>query len=83
MNTEMVAYLHKYDHIFTLEENVYDGGFGQRLNFALPDKKVHSFAIRDEFLPTATREELFKLTNLDADSVFGAITEIINHGKTP
>ena len=79
----MIAYLQKYDHIFTLEENVHDGGFGQRLGFVLQGKKIHSFAIKDEFLPTATREELFKLTGLDSDSVFDAIMEIINNEQTP
>ena len=82
IDSALVEYLHGYHHIFTLEENVYDGGFGQRLGFALPGKNVHAFAIKDEFLPTATREELFKLTNLDADSIFDAIMEIINHAKT-
>ena len=79
----MMAALRNYSHIFTLEENVFDGGFGQRLSFALQGANVHSFAIPDEFLPTATRNELFALTKLDADSVFKAIMEIINHGKTP
>ena len=82
LDAGMVAYLHKYDHIFTLEENVYDGGFGQRLSFALQGKKIHPFAIRDEFLPTATREELFTLTGSDANSIFGTIMEIVNHAKT-
>jgi len=83
LDIAMVDYLSKYNHIFTLEEGMRDGGFGQRLNSALPGEKVHAFAIRDEFLPTATRDELFKLTNLDANSIFDAIMEILNHAKTP
>ena len=82
LDTNMISDLCNYDHIFTFEENVQDGGFGQRLNFALHNKKVHSFAIKDDFLPTATRGELIKLTNLDADSIFNAIMEIVSHAKT-
>jgi len=82
LDISMTTYLRKYDHIFTFEENVFDGGFGQRLGFALPDKKVHASAIKDDFLPTATREELFVLAKLDADSIFDKIMGIVNDAKT-
>jgi len=79
----MLKNLRKFNHIFTLEENVRDGSFGQRLSFALQGKRVCSLAIGDEFLPTGTREQLFKLVKLDADSVFDEIMRTTNAGKTP
>ncbi|MDR2183305.1 MAG: 1-deoxy-D-xylulose-5-phosphate synthase [Clostridiales bacterium] len=83
LDAALLEKLRGYDHIFTLEENVYDGGFGQRLSFAMMGKQVHVFAVRDEFLPAASREELPRLTKLDADSVFSGIMEAINHAKAP
>ncbi|MCL2573216.1 MAG: 1-deoxy-D-xylulose-5-phosphate synthase [Defluviitaleaceae bacterium] len=83
LDTKMITDLHKYDHIFTFEENVYNGGFGQALRYAMGGKMVHSFAVGDEFLPTATREELLALSGLDTKSIINKILETIGDGKTP
>jgi len=75
--------LAKYSHVFTLEDNVLSGGFGQRLHFEMQQRGIapkvfRAFGVPDKFLPTGTRQELFRFLKLDAESIFEQITEIIN-----
>ena len=77
-----------YSYIFTLEENVREGGFGQRLHALLQEMGIkyphfYPFAIMDDFPPVGTRRELLVWAKLDAASVCDKILEIIDHGKTP
>ena len=86
IDPEMVADLGRYKHIFTLEENVMDGGFGQRLRSALEHQgiatpRLHPFAIPDQFVPTGERKQLLTMLGLDADSILNRILEILKNGK--
>ncbi|MCL2397139.1 MAG: 1-deoxy-D-xylulose-5-phosphate synthase [Defluviitaleaceae bacterium] len=82
----MVTDLAKYSHIFTIEENVHAGGFGQSLHAALRNKgittpRLHPFAIDDDFPPIGTRDELLALVGLDADSIYTKIAESVSHDE--
>ncbi|MCL2169400.1 MAG: 1-deoxy-D-xylulose-5-phosphate synthase [Defluviitaleaceae bacterium] len=75
--------LEGFRHIFTLEENVASGGFGQGVLAGLNaqgsiSQKVHNFAISDTFLPHGTRQEVLKFLKLNTDSIFQKIMEVIN-----
>lgn len=87
IDENMIAKLAKFSYVFTLEENVYDGGFGQRLNFKMAQlgtsmPRLLSFAVPDEFLPTGTREQLLDYSNLDIDSVYNKIRKVLGHGSS-
>ncbi|MCL2235558.1 MAG: 1-deoxy-D-xylulose-5-phosphate synthase, partial [Defluviitaleaceae bacterium] len=75
--------LQDYKYIFTMEENVLLGGFGQNLASDLREvgvtkPKIHHFAVEDGFPPQGTREEIFKELCLDADCMYQKCLEIIN-----
>lgn len=59
--------------IVTLEDNVYQGGFGQNLSAALNDRKVLSFALPDEFISHGSVDELRAAWHLDTDSIVESI----------
>ena len=83
---DLLAKLADYQHIFTLEDGVLLGGFGQTLlaeinKSGIAPKSFRAFGVPDCFLPTATRSELLSLLGLDADSIFAQIMEIITNGN--
>ncbi|MDR2167156.1 MAG: 1-deoxy-D-xylulose-5-phosphate synthase [Clostridiales bacterium] len=81
LNPEITADLADYEYIFTMEENVLAGGFGQAVAAALSQSpKIHHFALPDEFLPQGTRAEIFAHLGLDADGMTEKILEILAHG---
>jgi len=55
--------LQKYKYVFTIEDAAAIGGLGSLLN------ATHSFAFPDKFLEPATRDELFQIHGLDANSI--------------
>ena len=63
--------LQSYKHVFTIEDGVLRGGFGQSIN------ATHAFAFPDSFLETGTREELFKRYGLDAPAIAEKILQKI------
>ena len=79
----MIEFLRNFAYVFTLEDNVYSGGFGQGiqtalLDFAVSSQKFHAFAIDDCFPQIGSRSELFADLQLDAESVFNTIMVKIN-----
>jgi 1-deoxy-D-xylulose-5-phosphate synthase len=78
-----LADLADYSHIFTMEENVLAGGFGQavaaelrRLGIYTP--KISHFALPDAFLPQGTRSEILAHFGLDAASMTQKIFRAIS-----
>jgi len=63
--------LQKYKYVFTIEDAAAIGGFGSLIN------ATHAFAFPDKFLEPATRDELFRIHGLDADSITNKILNII------
>ena len=74
----------KCGHIFTLEDNVIDGGAGMAVLEALNDMelmndvKVHSYAFPDKFIEHGTRDQLFERYKLDSASIYKDIKERID-----
>jgi len=77
----MVKELSSYAHVFTLEENVATGGFGERLRTMLAAEngcaQLTCFAFPDEFVPQGTREELLRAYGLDAESVYARAKAVL------
>ncbi|MDE6181932.1 MAG: 1-deoxy-D-xylulose-5-phosphate synthase, partial [Eubacteriales bacterium] len=71
-----------YDCIFTIEENVLNGGFGVKLANELIkneifNKKIYNVALPDEFIEHGTISELHKKYGLDGQSFYRKIKEKI------
>ena len=74
----------KCGYIFTLEDNVIDGGAGMAVLEALNDMelmndvKVHSYAFPDKFIEHGTRDQLFERYKLDSESIYKDTKERID-----
>ena len=79
LSSENLKSLQNYDYVFTFEENVLAGGFGQSISAYLQNMgvRVHNFAMPDAFLPQGTRDEIFSHIGLDADSMLAKILEVL------
>jgi 1-deoxy-D-xylulose-5-phosphate synthase len=72
----LIAALEKYEYVFTIEDGVRSGGFGERLGAVLNNPICHAFGFPDIFPETGTRKELFARYNLDAESIYNKIEDI-------
>ncbi|MCL2754042.1 MAG: 1-deoxy-D-xylulose-5-phosphate synthase, partial [Defluviitaleaceae bacterium] len=79
---EWLDALTKYSHVFTMEENVIKGGFGQSIALELQKKndaaKVHVFGVDGVFPSQGKRQEIFEQLGLDAQSMYEKIMEILD-----
>ena len=78
IDMEMVKELCSYKYVFTLEDGVVSGGFGNTLFNELRQKssevlEFNSFGFPDEFLELGSRSEIMRMYGLDKDSVFKKI----------
>lgn len=71
-----------HDYIFTVEENVISGGYGNNIIRYITDKdietKVVCLGIKDDFVRHGTRNELIRLCELDEESIYNNIVSYIN-----
>lgn len=82
----LLAALAGYRHVFTAEDNVYAGGFGERLlselNFSRkPDcghPAVHLLAFPDAFIAHGQRGELLKLHGLDGCGIYKSVKAVLS-----
>jgi 1-deoxy-D-xylulose-5-phosphate synthase len=79
--TDLIKNLTAYKYVFTIEDGVRLGGFGERLARQIGDNFCHAFAFGDIFPETGTRNELFARYNLNAESIYKKIIEEISNGK--
>lgn len=83
IDMEMIKDLaENYKYIFTLEDNIYSGGFGSIVAQKLCETNshgysLHSFAFPDTYVEHGSREQLFKRYSLDAESIYNNIKEFI------
>ena len=81
LDYKLAKQLQDYSYVFILEDNVYTGGYGERLwalmgnenSTTLPFFKV--FAFPDKFIEHGSREELFKRYALDSTGVVAKMLE--------
>lgn len=75
--------LNKYEHFFVLEDNVRIGGYGMEIQNALHlhrDNKAYTFtslSFPDQFIEHGTVGELFKRYQLDDESVYHRILNVM------
>lgn len=70
----------KYDYIFTIEDNIFEGGFGAKLSAKLIkneifDKKIYNFAFPNKFIKQGTIPQLYQKYGLDGESFYKKIKE--------
>jgi len=89
INDDLIAQLAGFDYVFTLEDGVSAGGFGESLHSkiaALNCREMRqiyfrAFAFPDIFPETGTREELFARYELNADGIYKKISKELEHGQ--
>ncbi|GMQ57784.1 1-deoxy-D-xylulose-5-phosphate synthase [Vallitalea sediminicola] len=71
-----------HDYIFTIEENVISGGYGNNVVKYISDTQINTrvvcIGIEDNFVQHGTRDELIKLCKLDEESIYNRIMTYIN-----
>lgn len=83
LDEELLTELAKtHDTIVTLEEHVFQGGYGQAvsafyMNSGMKDVEMINFAIEDSFVEHGNVEALRRKLGIDADSVVKAIEECL------
>ena len=75
-----------FEYIFTVEENVFKGGFGSNLISELAkneifNKKVYPISYKDEYIEQASINELHIKYGLDEDSIYKTIKNKIGNIK--
>ncbi|MCL2456250.1 MAG: hypothetical protein FWD19_01720, partial [Defluviitaleaceae bacterium] len=73
----LIDTLKNFDFIFSIEDGIIAGGFGERLAATLK-KPVVAFGFPDIFPETGTRPELFARYGLDAESIYRTIKTFID-----
>lgn len=75
----------KCSYIFTIEDNVSDGGAGSGILEKLAEEGLikniyfHSFAFPDKFIEHGTRKELFERYRLDSESIYSEIKKRVEN----
>ncbi|MGN1318054.1 MAG: transketolase C-terminal domain-containing protein, partial [Lachnospirales bacterium] len=83
IDTDMVKDLaENYKYIFTLEDNIYSGGFGCLLSQRLAEEPkknfvLKNFAFSDLYIEHGRKDILFKKYGMDAESIYKNIIDII------
>lgn len=77
MSEELVQLAGEFEHVLTLEDNLVEGGLGQRLRSRLAerqaDTRVYCFGIAQEFLEHASRAEVLASLGLTPQGITHAV----------
>ena len=83
MDEELLAELAKtHDAVITLEEHVFQGGYGQAVSAfymrnGYRDIQVRNMAIEDTFVEHGKVSELRKIMKIDAEHVVNTVKELL------
>lgn len=83
IDRDMIADLaDNYKYIFTMEDNIYSGGFGallsQRLcEYGIKDNVIYNFAFPDMYIEHGNRALLFDRYSMSAEKMFNKIKDIV------
>lgn len=88
LDTELLAELAQtHRHLFSIEDNAVQGGFGSALNEALEilglPARVHPFGLPDRFVDHGSQEELYRELGLMPDQIAGQIAQRVKAGPPP
>ncbi|MCL1924184.1 MAG: 1-deoxy-D-xylulose-5-phosphate synthase [Defluviitaleaceae bacterium] len=75
LDLEMLENLKNYEYVFTIEENVKEGGFGSLVSLKI--KHSYIFALEKKYIKAGSRDELLKLSGLDTETIYNKIKEKI------
>lgn len=82
LDIEMIESLRNYEYVFIAEDGCGAGGLASLILSEMSERKieskVYSFAFPDEFIPQATRQQLFTKYGMDAEHIYSRISEILN-----
>ena len=87
IDTDLIANIRdNFDYIFTVEDNVFKGGFGanlisQLIKNEIFDKKIYNLSFPDEYIEQATIKELHQKYGLDQDGIYKSIKNKIGNIK--
>ncbi|MBS5794317.1 MAG: 1-deoxy-D-xylulose-5-phosphate synthase, partial [Clostridiales bacterium] len=87
IDTDLIANIRdNFDYIFTVEDNVFKGGFGanlisQLIKNEIFDKKMYNLSFPDEYIEQATIKELHQKYGLDQDGIYKTIKNKIGNIK--
>ncbi|WP_250277437.1 1-deoxy-D-xylulose-5-phosphate synthase [[Clostridium] colinum] len=75
-----------FDYIFTVEDNVFKGGFGSNLSSQLIkneifNKKIYNLSFPDEYIEQATIKEIHQKYKLDKNGIYETIKSKIGNIK--
>ncbi len=77
--------LSDYEHVVIIEENVYTGGVGQRVQAYSREgefaAKVHVISLPDRFVTHGTRGELLNEVGLTGEKIAATINDFLGRGK--
>lgn len=82
IDIKLIESLKRFKHVFIVEDNVRSGGFGVNIlekasENGIMNVNIHLLSFPDEFLEQGSRDELFKLYNLDADGILNTILKAL------
>ena len=75
LDVSLFVQLSKYDYVFSIEDGARLGGFGEQI------RATYAFAFPDTFPETGTRNELFARYEMDAESIYKKIIEVLANGQ--
>ncbi len=85
LDIEAVNYIcEKCEYIFTVEDNIVAGGFGNCVESVVCRNngiEFKAFGFPDKFIEQGTREQLFKRYGLDSEGLYNSIKSILEKGK--
>ncbi|MCL1884498.1 MAG: 1-deoxy-D-xylulose-5-phosphate synthase [Defluviitaleaceae bacterium] len=76
---DLIRKLKKFDFVFTIEDGIKTGGYGESVNSHV--KVTKAFAFEDVFPKTGSRKELFARYGLDAESIYKKIILHLKENK--
>lgn len=69
---KLVELVNDFEHVFTIEDNVLNGGFGATLEIN-STKKITKIALPNQFIEHGAVDELYKRYNMDAVSIANTV----------
>lgn len=80
----VLSFKDKYKYIFTVEDNIFSGGFGSKImqsmfEYNIFNKFIHVFSFPDTYVSQGTKEEIYSKYGLDEISIYNKIISIIEN----
>lgn len=82
---EFLEELKGYEYIFTVEDNILSGGYGEKLTCSLAAKRIFgkktvNIGFPQKFIEAGSRRELFEKYGVDDKGIFETIKDVLSDG---